>query len=136
LRACDAVEGIERIRFTSPHPKDFRAPLIAAMAECSAVCEHAHLPLQSGSSRILKAMRRTYGRERYFRLVDELRAAIPDLALTTDLIVGFPGETDADFEETVEVVEEVGFDGAFTFLFSPRRGTEAAAMPDQVPEPL
>jgi tRNA-2-methylthio-N6-dimethylallyladenosine synthase len=134
LRACDAVEGIERIRFTSPHPKDFRAPVIAAMAECRAVCEHAHLPLQSGSSRILKAMRRTYGRERYLRLVDELRGAIPDLALSTDLIVGFPGETAADFEETLEVVEEVGFDSAFTFVFSPRHGTEAATLPDQVQE--
>jgi tRNA-2-methylthio-N6-dimethylallyladenosine synthase len=134
LRACDAVDGIERIRFTSPHPKDFRRPVIEAMAECAAVCEHAHLPLQSGSSRILKRMRRTYGRERYLRLVDELRAAIPDLALTTDIIVGFPGESEADFRETIEVVEEVGFDGAFTFVYSPRQGTEAAAMPDQVPE--
>ena len=134
LRACDAVDGIERIRFTSPHPKDFRAPVIAAMAECRSVCEHAHLPLQSGSSRILKAMRRTYSRERYLRLVDEMRAAIPDLALSTDLIVGFPGETEADFAETLEVVEEVGFDSAFTFVFSPRRGTEAATLPDQVPD--
>jgi tRNA-2-methylthio-N6-dimethylallyladenosine synthase len=134
LRACDAVDGIERIRFTSPHPKDFRRPVIEAMAECAAVCEHAHLPLQSGSSRMLKAMRRTYGRERYLRLVDELRAAIPDLALTTDIIVGFPGETEADFRETLEVVDEVGFDGAFTFVYSPRQGTEAAAMPDQVPD--
>ncbi len=134
LRACDDVDGIERIRFTSPHPKDFRAPVIAAMAECRAVCEHAHLPLQSGSTRILKAMRRTYSRERYLRLVDELRAAIPDLALTTDLIVGFPGETEADFAETIEVVEEVGYDGAFTFVYSPRHGTEAAAMAAQVPE--
>jgi len=134
LRACDAVAGIERIRFTSPHPKDFRAPVIAAMAECPAVCEHAHLPLQSGSTRLLKAMRRTYSRERYLRLAGELRAAIPDLALTTDLIVGFPGETEDDFRETLEVVEEVGFDGAFTFVFSPRRGTEAATMADQVPD--
>jgi tRNA-2-methylthio-N6-dimethylallyladenosine synthase len=134
LRACDAVEGIERIRFTSPHPKDFRAPVIAAMAECAAVCEHAHLPLQSGSTRVLKAMRRTYSRERYLRLVDELRTAIPDLALGTDLIVGFPGETDADFEQTVSAVEEVGYDSAFTFVFSPRQGTEAATMPDQVAE--
>jgi tRNA-2-methylthio-N6-dimethylallyladenosine synthase len=134
LRAVDAVEGIERIRFTSPHPKDFRRDVIAAMAECAAVCEHAHLPLQSGSSRVLKAMRRTYSRERYLRLVEELRGAIPDLALTTDLIVGFPGETEEDFLETLEVVEEVGFDGAFTFVYSPRAGTEAAAMPDQVPD--
>jgi tRNA-2-methylthio-N6-dimethylallyladenosine synthase len=134
LRACDAVDGIERIRFTSPHPKDFRRPVIAAMAECAAVCEHAHLPLQSGSSRILKAMRRTYDRGRYLRLVDELRAGIPDVALTTDLIVGFPGETDDDFAETLEVVEEVRFDGAFTFVYSPRQSTEAAAMPDQIPD--
>ena len=104
------------------------------MAECAAVCEHTHLPLQSGSTRILKAMRRTYSRERYLRLVDELRAAIPDLALTTDIIVGFPGETEEDFRETLEVVEEVGYDGAFTFVYSPRQGTEAAASPDQVPE--
>jgi tRNA-2-methylthio-N6-dimethylallyladenosine synthase len=136
LRACNAVEGIERIRFTSPHPKDFRRPVIEAMAECAAVCEHAHLPLQSGSSRILKRMRRTYGRDRYLRLVEELRDAIPDLALTTDLIVGFPGETDEDFRETIEVVEEVAFDGAFTFVYSPRAGTEAAAMPDQVPDEI
>jgi tRNA-2-methylthio-N6-dimethylallyladenosine synthase len=136
LRAIDAVEGIERIRFTSPHPKDFRRDVIAAMADCDAVCEHAHLPLQSGSTRVLKAMRRTYSRERYLRLVDELRAAIPDLALTTDIIVGFPGETDADFAETLEVVEEVGFDSAFTFVYSPRAGTEAAAMADQVPDDL
>ena len=134
LHACDVVDGIERIRFTSPHPKDFRREVIAAMAECDAVCEHAHLPLQSGSTRILKAMKRTYGRERYLRLVNDLRAAIPDLALTTDIIVGFPGETERDFEETVEVVEEVGYDGAFTFVYSPRSGTEAATMPDQVPE--
>jgi tRNA-2-methylthio-N6-dimethylallyladenosine synthase len=132
LRAVDAVEGIQRIRFTSPHPKDFRANVIAAMAECEAVCEHAHLPLQSGSTRVLKAMRRTYGRDRYLRLVDDMRAAIPDLALTTDIIVGFPGETEEDFRETLEVVEEVRYDGAFTFVYSPRAGTEAAAMPDQV----
>jgi tRNA-2-methylthio-N6-dimethylallyladenosine synthase len=134
LRACDAIDGIERIRFTSPHPKDFRRPVIAAMAECEAVCEHAHLPLQSGSTQILKAMRRTYSRDRYLHLVDELRTAIPDLALTTDLIVGFPGESEDDFEETLATVEEVGFDAAFTFVYSPRSGTEAAAMPDQIPD--
>ena len=134
LRACDAVEGIERIRLTSPHPKDFRRPVIDAMAECASVCEHAHLPLQSGSTRILKAMRRTYSRERYMRLAEEMRAAIPDLALGTDLIVGFPGETEADFEQTVSAVDEVGYDSAFTFVFSPRQGTEAAEMPDQVPD--
>src|SRR6478609_6425722 len=106
------------------------------MAELASVCEHAHLPLQSGSTRVLKAMRRTYSRERYLRLVDELRAAIPDLALTTDLIVGFPGETEAEFEETVSAVEEVGYDGAFTFVYSPRHGTEAASMEEQVPDEL
>ena len=134
LHACDEVDGIERIRFTSPHPKDFRAPVIEAMAECAAVCEHAHLPLQSGSTRVLKAMRRTYSRERYLKLVGEMRAAIPDLALTTDIIVGFPGETEDDFRETLEVVDEVGFDGAFTFVYSPRAGTEAAAMAEQIPD--
>ena len=136
LRACDAVDGIDRIRFTSPHPKDFRDPVIAAMAECASVCEHAHLPLQSGSSAVLKRMRRTYDRERYLRLVDRLRAAIPDLALGSDLIVGFPGETESDFVETLEVVEEVRFESAFTFIFSSRAGTEAAAMPEQVPDEL
>ena len=134
LRACDAVDGIERIRFTSPHPKDFREPVITAMAECDAVCEQIHLPLQSGSSRILKAMRRTYDRGRYLDLVARLRDAIPGLALGTDIIVGFPGETEADFRETLDVVEEVRYDSAFTFIYSPRAGTEAAAMPDQVPE--
>jgi tRNA-2-methylthio-N6-dimethylallyladenosine synthase len=134
LRGCDSVDGIDRIRFTSPHPKDFRRPVIEAMAGCDAVCEHAHLPLQSGSSRILKAMRRTYDRERYGRLVEELRETIPDLALTTDLIVGFPGETENDFLETVSAVDEVRFDSAFTFVYSPRAGTEAAAMSEQIPE--
>jgi tRNA-2-methylthio-N6-dimethylallyladenosine synthase len=134
LRAVDAVDGIERIRFTSPHPKDFRPDVVETMAACSAVCEHAHLPLQSGSTRVLKRMRRTYSRERYLRLVEDMRIAIPDLALTTDVIVGFPGETEDDFQETLEVVEDVGFDGAFTFVYSPRSGTEAASLPDQVPE--
>jgi tRNA-2-methylthio-N6-dimethylallyladenosine synthase len=133
LRACDAVDGIERIRFTSPHPKDFRDPVIEAIAECDSVCEHVHLPLQSGSSRVLKAMRRTYTRERYLALVEKMRAAIPDLAFGTDIIVGFPGETEQDFRETIDVVEEVGYDSAFTFVYSPRAGTEAAALPDQVP---
>jgi tRNA-2-methylthio-N6-dimethylallyladenosine synthase len=133
LRACDAVDGIERVRFTSPHPKDFREPVIAAMAECAAVCEHVHLPLQSGSSRILKAMRRTYTRDRYLALAERMRQAIPDLAFGTDIIVGFPGETEDDFGETLEVVEEMRYDSAFTFVYSPRAGTEAAAMPDQVP---
>jgi len=134
LRACDDVSGIDRIRFTSPHPKDFRNPVIAAMAECASVCEHVHLPAQSGSSRVLKVMRRTYDRSRYLRLVERLRSAIPDLAIGTDLIVGFPGETDADFQATVSLVEEVRFDSAFTFIYSPRAGTEASALPDQVPD--
>jgi tRNA-2-methylthio-N6-dimethylallyladenosine synthase len=133
LRACDAVDGTERIRFTSPHPKDFRDPVIAAIAECDAVCEQVHLPLQSGSSRLLKAMRRTYTRDRYLALVEKMRAAIPDLAIGTDIIVGFPGETEEDFRETLEVVEAVRYDSAFTFVYSPRVGTEAAAMTDQVP---
>jgi tRNA-2-methylthio-N6-dimethylallyladenosine synthase len=136
LRACDAVDGIERIRFTSPHPKDFREPVIAALADCGAVCEHVHLPLQSGSDRILKRMRRTYSRSKYVQLAQTLRAAVPDLALGTDIIVGFPGETEQDFAATLEVVEEVGYDSAFTFVYSPRQGTEAATMPDQVPEEL
>jgi tRNA-2-methylthio-N6-dimethylallyladenosine synthase len=133
LRACDAVAGIERIRFTSPHPKDFRAPVIDAMAQCPTVCEHIHLPLQSGSTRVLKAMRRTYSRNRYLKLVQQLRDAIPDLALSTDVIVGFPGETEVEFAETLAVVEEVGYDSAFTFIYSPRRGTDAAELPDQIP---
>ena len=133
LCACDAVPGIERIRFTSPHPKDFREPVIHAMAECDAVCEQVHLPLQSGSSRILKAMRRAYTLESYLRLVDRMRDSIPDLAIGTDLIVGFPGETEDDFRATLDAVEQVGYDSAFTFVYSPRAGTEAAAMPGQVP---
>jgi tRNA-2-methylthio-N6-dimethylallyladenosine synthase len=136
LRACDAVDGIERIRFTSPHPKDFREPVIAAIAECDAVCEQVHLPLQSGSTRVLKAMRRTYTQERYLALVEKMRAAIPDLAIGTDIIVGFPGETEADFRQTLDVVAEVGYDSAFTFVYSPRAGTEAATLPGQVPHEL
>jgi len=134
LRACDGVEGIERIRFTSPHPKDFRVPVIAAMTHCEAVCEHVHLPVQSGSARVLKAMRRTYTPDRYLALVERLRAAIPDLALGTDVIVGFPGEGERDFQETLDLVTEVSYDSAFTFIYSPRQGTEAAAMPDQIPD--
>jgi len=136
LRACDAVEGLERIRFTSPHPKDFRDPVIAAIAECPAVCEQVHLPLQSGSSRILKAMRRAYTRDGYLRLAERMRREIDDVALGTDIIVGFPGETEDDFQETLAVVEDVRFESAFTFVYSPRQGTEAAAMPDQVPHPV
>jgi tRNA-2-methylthio-N6-dimethylallyladenosine synthase len=133
LSMIDAIDGLERIRYTSPHPKDIREDVIQAHAELPSVCEHIHLPLQSGSSRILKAMRRTYNRERYLDRVAMIRELVPDCAITTDIIVGFPGETEADFEETVEVVDQVGYDSAFTFIYSPRRGTEAAALPDQVP---
>jgi tRNA-2-methylthio-N6-dimethylallyladenosine synthase len=133
LREIDAIDGIERIRYTSPHPKDMKEDVIRAHAECAAVCEHIHLPLQSGSSPILKAMRRTYDRTRYLDRVALIREHVPDAALTTDIIVGFPGETEADFEETLEVVDEVGYDGAFTFVFSPRRGTSAAELGGMVP---
>jgi tRNA-2-methylthio-N6-dimethylallyladenosine synthase len=126
LREIDAVAGIERIRYTSPHPKDMREDLVRAHAELASLCEHIHLPLQSGSSSVLRAMRRTYDRERYLDRVALIREHVPDVALTTDIIVGFPGETEADFEQTLAVVDAVGFDGAFTFIFSPRRDTEAA----------
>ena len=126
IDAVGAIDGIERIRYTSPHPKDMREDVILAHAELEAVCEHIHLPLQAGSSRVLKAMKRTYTRERFLDRVALIREHVPDCAITTDIIVGFPGETEADFAQTLEVVEEVGFDGAFTFVFSPRRGTEAA----------
>jgi tRNA-2-methylthio-N6-dimethylallyladenosine synthase len=133
LAEIDAVEGIERIRYTSPHPKDMREDVIRAHAELGALCEHIHLPLQSGSSDVLKRMRRTYSRERYLDRVAMIREHVPDCALTTDIIVGFPGETEADFEQTLEVAEMVGYDGAFTFIYSPRRETEAATLPDQIP---
>jgi tRNA-2-methylthio-N6-dimethylallyladenosine synthase len=133
LAMVDAIDGIDRIRYTSPHPKDIRADVMAAHAELPSVCEHIHLPLQSGSSRILKAMRRTYNRQRYLDRVAMIRELVPDCALTTDIIVGFPGETEADFEETMEVVDEVRYDSAFTFIYSPRRETEAAELPDQIP---
>jgi tRNA-2-methylthio-N6-dimethylallyladenosine synthase len=137
LRAVDQIDGIERIRYTSPHPKDMREDVIRAHAELASLCEHIHLPLQSGSSRILKAMRRTYDRERYLDRVALIREHVPDVALTTDIIVGFPGETEQDFEQTLQVAEQVGYDGAFTFIFSPRRSTEAAAMTEGVvPHPV
>jgi tRNA-2-methylthio-N6-dimethylallyladenosine synthase len=128
LRALDPITGLERVRYTSPHPKDMREDVVCAHAELRTVCEHVHLPLQAGSSRILKAMRRTYTRERYLDRVALIREHVLDTALTTDVIVGFPGETEADFAQTLEVCEEVGFDGAFTFIYSPRRGTEAATL--------
>jgi tRNA-2-methylthio-N6-dimethylallyladenosine synthase len=128
LELIDGVAGIERIRYTSPHPKDMREDVILAHANLASVCEHIHLPLQSGSSRILKAMRRTYTRERYLDRVAQIREHVPDCALSTDVIVGFPGETEEDFAQTLSVVEEVGYDSAFTFVFSPRRGTRAATI--------
>jgi tRNA-2-methylthio-N6-dimethylallyladenosine synthase len=134
LRAVGRVDGIRRLRFTSPHPNDFSDRVVAAMAEVDAVCEHVHLPAQSGSSVVLRRMLRRYSREQYLDVVARLRAAVPGLALTTDLIVGFPGETDADFAETLGLVEEVGFDDAFTFRFSVREGTPAVRLPDAVPD--
>jgi tRNA-2-methylthio-N6-dimethylallyladenosine synthase len=136
LARIDAVEGVERIRYTSPHPKDMKEDVIRAHAELPALCEQIHLPLQSGSSAVLKRMRRTYDRRRYMDRVALIREHVPDCAITTDIIVGFPGETEAEFAETLEVVEEVGYDGAFTFVFSPRRETEAASMDDQLPHPI
>jgi tRNA-2-methylthio-N6-dimethylallyladenosine synthase len=133
LRAIDAT-GIERVRYTSPHPKDMREDVVRCHAEVPSLCEHVHLPLQSGSTPILKAMRRTYSRERYLDRVALIREHVPDVALTTDIIVGFPGETETDFAETLEVAEQVGYDGAFTFIYSPRRGTEAAEMTEGIVE--
>jgi tRNA-2-methylthio-N6-dimethylallyladenosine synthase len=133
LASVDALAGVDRIRYTSPHPKDMREDVIRAHAELDSLCEHIHLPLQSGSSPVLKRMRRTYTRERYMDRVALIREHVPDCAITTDIIVGFPGETEEDFEQTLEVVDEVGYDGAFTFIFSPRRETEAAEMDDQLP---
>ncbi len=133
LAMIDGLDGIDRIRYTSPHPKDMREDVVAAHAELESLCEHVHLPLQAGSSRVLKAMRRTYTRERYMDRVAMIRSALPDVALSTDIIVGFPGETEAEFAETLEVAEEVGYDSAFTFIYSPRRETTAAELPDQVP---
>ena len=135
LRAVGQVEGIRRVRYTSPHPKDLRPETIDAMAETSAVCEHLHLPLQSGSDRILAAMHRGYTAQRYLERIAEARAAIADLAVTTDLIVGFPGESDADFDETLEVVASAEYDSAYTFIYSPRPGTEAAEMVDRFVDP-
>jgi tRNA-2-methylthio-N6-dimethylallyladenosine synthase len=129
LRAVGNVPGVKRLRFTSPHPNDFSERVIRALAQTESVCEHVHLPMQSGSSRVLKRMLRRYTRERYLECVDELRAAIPDLALTTDIIVGFPGETEDDFAETLSAVEAVGFEEAYTFKFSPRDGTPATRFP-------
>jgi len=132
LHAVDAIDGIDRIRYTSPHPQDINEDVIRAHAELASVCEHIHLPLQAGSTRVLKAMRRTYTRERYLDRVALIREHVPDAAITTDVIVGFPGETEADFLQTLDVCEQVGYDGAFTFVFSPRRGTEAAEVTEDL----
>lgn len=131
LTAVDAIDGIERIRYTSPHPAHMREDVIRAHAELPTLCQHIHLPLQAGSSRVLKRMRRTYDRARYMDRVALIREHVPDCAITTDIIVGFPGETEADFQETLQVAEAVGFDGAFTFIYSPRRDTEAASFSDE-----
>ena len=136
LTRVDAIGGIERVRYTSPHPTYMREDVLCAHAELPSVCEHIHLPLQSGSTRILKAMKRPYTKERYLDRVAQIREHVPDVALTTDIIVGFPGETEEDFQETLEVVEQVRYDSAFTFIFSPRRGTVAADLPDQLSHPV
>ena len=138
VRAVGSVPGVKRLRFTSPHPNDFSERVVRALAETESVCEHVHLPMQSGSSRTLKRMLRRYSREEYMECVEELRAAIPDLSLTTDIIVGFPGETEEDFAETLSAVEAVGFDDAYTFKFSPRDGTPATRFPasEAVPDEI
>lgn len=134
LREVNQVEGLKRIRFMTSHPKDLSDELIQAMADCDKVCAHLHLPLQSGSSRILQKMNRKYTKDSYLDLVSRIRAKLPDISLTTDIIVGFPGETEADFEDTLDVVRQVRYDSAYTFIYSKRTGTPAAAMEDQVPE--
>jgi len=134
LRACGGVEGLERVRFTSPHPKDFTDDVIAAMAETPNICHSLHMPLQSGSDRVLRAMRRSYRSEKYLGIISKVRAAMPDAAITTDIIVGFPGETDDDFERTLDVVRQARFSSAFTFQYSKRPGTPAAVMAEQLPK--
>ena len=134
LEKVEAIEGLKRIRFMTSHPKDLSDELIEVMGRSKKICKHLHLPLQSGSSRILKIMNRRYDKEHYLELVDKIRAAVPDIALTTDIIVGFPGETEEDFEETMDVVRKVRYDSAFTFIYSKRTGTPAASMEEQVPE--
>jgi tRNA-2-methylthio-N6-dimethylallyladenosine synthase len=136
LRAVDQVDGIRRIRFTSPHPHDFTDDVVEAVAESPSVCEHIHFPLQSGSDRILHRMRRSYRAARYLSWLERIRTAIPDVAVTTDVIVGFPGETEEDFADTLRVVEAANFDAAFTFQYSPRPATAAATHPDQVPKEI
>lgn len=134
LRACGEIDGLERVRFTSPHPRDFTDDVIAAMAETANVMPQLHMPLQSGSDEVLQRMRRSYRQDRYLGIIEKVRAAMPDAAITTDIIVGFPGETEADFEQTLHVVREARFAAAFTFQYSKRPGTPAADMPDQIPQ--
>jgi tRNA-2-methylthio-N6-dimethylallyladenosine synthase len=136
LYALDEIDGIRRIRYTSPHPKDFKEDTARAMAECSSVCEHLHFPVQSGSNAVLRRMKRAYSRERYVEKVAMAREHIPGLALTTDIIVGFPGETEGEFEETLSLVNDVRYDSAFMFQYSRRPGTDAAEMDDQLPKPV
>ena len=133
LRQVEKIEGIRRIRFMTSHPKDLSDELIEVMRDSKKICRHLHLPLQSGSSRILKAMNRRYTKEQYLELAEKIRREIPDISLTTDIIVGFPGETEEDFQETLDVVRRVRYDNAYTFLYSKRTGTPAAAMENQVP---
>src|ERR1017187_458229 len=133
LRACGGIDGLERVRFTSPHPRDFTDDVITAMAETPTVMPQLHMPLQSGSDAVLRAMRRAYRRDKYLAILDRVRAAMPEAAITTDIIVGFPGETDRDFEDTLDLVRQARFAGAFTFQYSPRPGTPAAGMDGQVP---
>ena len=134
LRMINEVDGIERIRFMTSHPKDLSDELISAMAQCDKVCDHIHLPFQAGSNEILKRMNRRYTKEHYLELINKIKTAIPDIAIPTDIIVGFPGETPQDVDETIDVVKKVRFNGAFTFIYSKRTGTPAAEMPNQVPE--
>jgi tRNA-2-methylthio-N6-dimethylallyladenosine synthase len=134
LRACGEIDGLERVRFTSPHPAEFTDDVIEAMAETPNVMPSLHMPLQSGSSKVLKDMRRSYRQERFLGIIERVRAALPEAAITTDIIVGFPGETEEDFQETLKVVREARFSGAFTFQYSKRPGTPAATLPDQVPQ--
>ncbi|QZY29642.1 tRNA (N6-isopentenyl adenosine(37)-C2)-methylthiotransferase MiaB [Nocardioides coralli] len=136
LRACGEIEGLERVRFTSPHPAEFTDDVIEAMAETPTVMPQLHMPLQSGSDRVLKAMRRSYRQRKFLGIIERVRDAMPDAAITTDIIVGFPGETEEDFEQTLEVVRQARFSGAFTFIYSPRPGTPAATMEQQVPRPV
>ena len=134
LQKIEQIEGLHRIRFMTSHPKDLSDELIEVMGKSKKICKHLHLPVQSGSSRILKKMNRHYTKEQYLELVDKIRAAVPDISLTTDIIVGFPGETEEDFLETLDIVRKVRYDSAFTFIYSKRTGTPAATMEDQVPE--